>query len=108
MLIDRWSLNDMLDRTRYPLAACKPPLCYIHRARAHTHSHDEVIVIENPFRCNFDTVADSPSCLLSDVPACETRFRNETNCSHGTKILMRRFGEKPPYEAERIVSIKFD
>lgn len=45
------------------------------RARApsyvqRTHVH-QVIVIENPFRRNFDTVADSPSCLLSDMPACE-------------------------------------
>lgn len=34
--------------------------------------HDEVIVIENPFRRNFDTDADSLFCLLSDMLAYET------------------------------------
>jgi len=103
MLIDRRSLNDMPDRT----AACKPPLCYIHRAR--THSHDEVIVIENPFRRNFDTVADSPSCLLSNVPAClrnAARFRNELlSRNKNSDAPLRR---ETPYETERIVPIKFD
>lgn len=82
------------------LATCNSAAILYTHIHAHTHTHDEVIVIENPFRRNFDIVADSLSCLLSDVPACAISQRDELLSQN--KILVRRFGEKPPVQHKTI------
>lgn len=104
MLIDLRSLND-IPIVQYALTVYKPLILYS-GARASVFArvcvylctvHDEVSVIGNPFRRNFDTVADSPSCLLDADVCLPAKLRARgfvTRPDRSNEILIHRFGER--------------
>lgn len=92
MLIDHWSLNDMLDRTAVSTRDLQTTLYYIHtytRARTYIYVHiwrdDRNWKPVSPqFRYSRGFVVLSTlrrTCLRNAA-----QFRNEMNCSHKTKF----------------------